>query len=84
VELVGVPRAHIRQAGGDLFATPYYFGAYLDVPAITVRADRVRAELGLELTPLDDGLRETFRWYEQQRRPRPDLSWEDRLLASIR
>ena len=40
------------------------------------------SELGLDLTPLEDGLRETYRWYQQQRRPQPDFSWEDRLLAS--
>ena len=44
--------------------------------------ERVRSELGLELTPLDDGLRETYLWYQRQRRPQPDFSWEDGLLAS--
>jgi 2'-hydroxyisoflavone reductase len=81
--LVHVPRADIQQAGGALFAPPFYFGVYLDVPPITVRVDRVRSELGLEPTPLEDGLRETFRWYQQQKRPQPDFSWEDRLLASV-
>lgn len=81
-ELVHVSRERIRQLAGGLFAPPYYFGAYLDVPPITVRADRVRSELGLELTPLEDGLRETFRWYERQARPRPNFTWEDRALAS--
>jgi nucleoside-diphosphate-sugar epimerase len=80
--LVHIPRERIRALGGGVLAPPYYFGAYLDVPPITVRPDRVRSELGLELTPLEDGLRETFRWYEQQQRPRPDFSWEDEVLAS--
>jgi hypothetical protein len=40
----------------------------------------VRVELGLELTSMEAGLRETFRWYEQQERPRPDFSWEDDVL----
>jgi 2'-hydroxyisoflavone reductase len=79
-DLVHVPRERIQALGGGLLAPPYYFGAYLDVPPITVRSDRVRAELGLELTPMEDGLRQTFRWYEQQQRPRPDFSWEDDLL----
>jgi 2'-hydroxyisoflavone reductase len=79
-DLVHVPRERIQSLGGGLLAPPYYFGAYLDVPPITVRSDRVRAELGLELTPMEDGLRQTFRWYEQQQRPRPDFSWEDDLL----
>jgi hypothetical protein len=57
---------------------------YLDVPPITVRNERAHADLGLDLTPFEDGLRETFRWYEQQQRPQPDFSWEDQLLASTR
>lgn len=81
-KLVHVPRERIQELGGGTFAPPYYFGAYLDIPPITVRADRVRAELGLELTPMEDGLRETFRWYERQERPKPDVSWEDEVLAS--
>ena len=80
--LVHVPRERIQQLGGGVLAPPYYFGVYLDVPPITVRGDRVRQELGLELVPLERGLRETFRWYEQQERPRPDFSWEDSVLAS--
>jgi nucleoside-diphosphate-sugar epimerase len=82
--VVHIPREVIQQAGGQLFATPFYFGVYLDIPPITARIDRVRSELGLELTPLEDGLRETYRWYEQQQRPQPDFSWEDRLLVAAR
>jgi 2'-hydroxyisoflavone reductase len=80
--LVHVPREQIQLAGGELFAPPLYFGVYLDLPPITVRSERVRKELGLELTPLEDGLRETYRWYQQQQRPRADFSWEDRLLVT--
>ena len=80
-DLVHVPRERIQQLGGGVLAPPYYFGVYLDVPPITVLAERVRSELGLEPTPLEHGLRETFHWYEQQQRPRPDFSWEDELLA---
>jgi 2'-hydroxyisoflavone reductase len=79
--VVPIPREHIERLGGLLYAPPYYFGAYLDIPSITVRADRVRSELGLDLTPLEDGLRETYRWYHEQRRPQPDWALEDRLLA---
>jgi 2'-hydroxyisoflavone reductase len=82
--LVHIPREQIQRHGGELFSPPYYFGVYLDIPPITVRTDRVRSELGLELTPLEDGLRETYRWYRQQQRPQPDFSWEDRLLALAR
>jgi hypothetical protein len=59
-----------------------YFGVYLDVPLSIARNDRVQEELGLELTPLEDGLRETYRWYREQKRPQPDFSWEDRLLSA--
>jgi NAD(P)-dependent dehydrogenase (short-subunit alcohol dehydrogenase family) len=80
--LVPVPRERLQELGGGLLTPPYYFGAYLDVPPITVLGDRVRQELGLELTPLERGLSETFRWYEQQQRPRPDFTWEDEALAT--
>lgn len=84
VELVHVPRAVIDQAGGQLLAPPFYFGAYLDVPAITVLPDRARNELGVQLRSLEDGMRETLQWYLGQPRPRPDFAWEDRLLAARR
>jgi hypothetical protein len=38
--------------------------------------------LGLELTPLEAGLKETFAWYRAQERPQPAVEWEDRMLAS--
>jgi 2'-hydroxyisoflavone reductase len=81
---VHIPREQIQQAGGQLFTPPYYFGVYLDIPPITARIDRARSELGLEFTPLEEGLQETYRWYEQQQRPQPDFSWEDRLLVAAR
>lgn len=83
-QLVHIPRQQIQRAGGALFAPPFYFGVYLDIPPITARIDRLRSELGLELTPLEDGLRETYQWYQQQERPQPDFSWEDRLLVAAR
>lgn len=82
-DVVPVPRERLQQLGGQLFRPPYYFGAYLDIPPITARSDRVRSELGLDLTSLEDGLRETYQWYLRQQRPRPDVSWEDTVLASL-
>ena len=82
--LVHIPRAKIQEAGGGLLTPPFYFGVYLDLPPIITRVDRVRSELGLELTPLEHGLRDTYRWYQQQQRPVPDYSWEDQLLQSER
>lgn len=81
-EVVHVPRERITAAGGGLFAPPLYFGTYLDLPSLTMRAGRMRAELGLEPTPLEDGLRATFAWYRQQDRPVPDFTWEDALLEA--
>lgn len=81
VRMVRVSRERIAAAGGNAFAPPLYFGEFLDLPPLTVRTERVRAELGLELTPLEQGFKETFEWYQGQNRPRPDFSWEDRLIG---
>jgi 2'-hydroxyisoflavone reductase len=81
-KLAFVPREEILAAGGSLTTEPLYFGAYLDLPPIPMRVERVRQELGLELTPLEQGLRETFDWYMRQSHPAPDFSWEDRLVRS--
>jgi nucleoside-diphosphate-sugar epimerase len=80
--VVHIPREDIQRRGGQLFVPPNYFGVYLDIPPITVRGNRARSELGLQLTPLEPGLRETYRWYQQQQRPQPDFSWEDNLLSA--
>ena len=81
-QLVKVPREKIHAAGGQLAAPPFYFGAYLDLPPLTVTVDRVRTELQLELRDLEQGMRDTFDWYREQKRPQPDFSWEDQLLAA--
>jgi 2'-hydroxyisoflavone reductase len=81
-QLVHVPRAHLLEQGGSNMAPPNYFGVYLDIPAITAHAARVSEQLGLTLTPLEDGLRETFAWYRQQPRTTRDCAWEDAVLAS--
>lgn len=83
VEVVHMPRETIAACGGGLMAPPLYFGAYLDIPPITVTNDRLRTDLGLELTPLEDGFAETYRWYASQSRPTPDFSWDDRALAAV-
>jgi nucleoside-diphosphate-sugar epimerase len=82
--LVHVPRTIIQQAGGQLMAPPLYFGAYLDIPAITVRSERVRSELGVELRSLEQGMRETFDWYQRQPKRAPDFPWDDKLLTTVR
>lgn len=82
-KLVNVPRQTIEAHKGGVMFPPLYFGAYLDVPPITVTNDRLQSDLALELTPLEDGLRETFAWYAQQTRPPADFSWEDRVIATV-
>lgn len=81
--LVPVPRETLLAAGGGLMEPPLYFGAYLDVPPLTVRTERLRTELGVQPRPLDEGLRETFEWYQRQARPEPDFTWEDEMLAGV-
>lgn len=80
--LVHVPRELISAAGGGVMAPPLYFGAYLDIPPISMHVERVRADLGLQLTPLDEGLGETYRWYVAQQRAQPDYRWEDDVIAA--
>ena len=80
VQVVHVPRARIQQMGGSLMAPPNYFGVFLDIPAITADSARVTEQLGLALTPLEDGMRETYAWYVQQPRVARDYAWEDGLL----
>jgi 2'-hydroxyisoflavone reductase len=78
---VHVPRNLIEKMGGNAYGPPMYFGVYLDIPPITVRNERVQSELGFELRSLEDGMRETYEWYLQQKRPKPDYTWEDNLIA---
>jgi nucleoside-diphosphate-sugar epimerase len=81
--LVFAPRERLLELGGGLARPPYYFGAYLDLHSLTTRPDRARSELGLELTPLEDGFRDAYRWYRQQERAKPDYSWEDKTLVAL-
>ena len=79
-QTVHVPRARIQELGGSLMAPPNYFGVFLDIPAITVDSARVTEQLGLALTPLEEGMRETYAWYAEQPRVVRDYAWEDALL----
>ena len=81
-QVVHVPRARIQQLGGSLMQAPNYFGVYLDIPAITANAAQVTEQLGLALTPLEDGMRETYAWYAQQAPVARDYTWEDALLRA--
>lgn len=79
--VVQVPRARIARHGGSLMQPPNYFGVYLDVPAITADSGRVAKQLGLTLTPLEDGMRETYAWHQAQPRVARDYRWEEALLS---
>ena len=81
-DLVHIRREQIERLGGQLFTPRLYSGVYLAIPLAMVRNDRARSELGLDLTPLEEGLRETYLWYRQEQRPRPDFSWEECLLTA--
>ena len=83
-DMVPVPRETLVAAGGQLMEPPLYFGAYLDVPPLTVSGEKVRDILGVELISLRAGMADTFAWYREQGRPAPDTRWEDEVLRSVR
>lgn len=81
--LVHVPRQRLLEMGGGLFAPPYYFAQYFDMPPITQSNARSRRDLGFEPTPFEEGLSQAFEWYRRQDRPAADYVWEDRVLAAV-
>ncbi|HYW50448.1 MAG TPA: NAD-dependent epimerase/dehydratase family protein [Gemmatimonadaceae bacterium] len=81
VQVVHVPRTRLQALGGGVMAPPHYFGVYLDIPPITVESARVTAQLGLTLTTLEDGMRDTYAWHAQRPSVARDYSWEDTVLA---
>jgi 2'-hydroxyisoflavone reductase len=83
--LVRVPRDIIAQAGGNAMEEPYYFGEYFDVPPITENIGKVTRVLKMKLTPFDVGLKETYRWYMRNHKPRTaGFEFDDRVLAMAR
>ena len=83
--LLRVPRDTIQQAGGNVMEEPYYFGEYLDVPPITENIGKVTRVLKMKLTPFDVGLKETYRWYTRNHRPRTQgFDFDDKVLAMAR
>jgi 2'-hydroxyisoflavone reductase len=80
--LVRVPRDVIGQAGGNAMDEPYYFGEYMDLPPITENVGKVTRMLKMKLTPFETGLKETYRWYTRNHRPRTaGFEFDDRVLA---
>jgi nucleoside-diphosphate-sugar epimerase len=83
--LVRVPRDIIAQAGGNAMAEPFYFGEYYDVPPITEYVGKVTRLLKMRLTPFETGLKETYRWYTRNHKPRTaGFEFDDRLLGMVR
>ncbi|MCU0226512.1 MAG: NAD-dependent epimerase/dehydratase family protein [Bryobacterales bacterium] len=78
-----VPREIIEREGGNFMADPLYFGVYFDIPPITMSIGKAVEQLHFEPTPFQDGLRQTFEWYQQSglRQTNLDCSFEDRLIA---
>ncbi len=80
--LVRVPRDVIAQAGGNAMEEPFYFGEYYDLPPITEYIGKVTRLLKMKLTPLEVGLKETWRWYTRNHKPRTaGFEFDDKLLA---
>lgn len=83
--LVRVPRDTIVQAGGNPMQEPYYFGEYLDIPPITENIGKVTRMLKMKLTPTDAGLRDTYRWYTRNHKPRTaGFEFDDKLMGMAR
>jgi len=80
--LVRVPRDAIAQAGGNAMEPPLYFGEYFDLPPITENIGKVTRVLKMKLTPIEVGLKETYRWYLRNHKPRTaGFEFDDKLLA---
>ncbi len=80
--LVRVPRDFIAQAGGNAMDEPYYFGEYFDLPPITENIGKVTRVLKVKMTPLETGLKETYKWYVRNHKPRTaGFEFDDRILA---
>ena len=82
-QLVNVPRVAIERAGGNVYTDPMYFGQYLDIAPITMQVHRLRRILGVKPTTLAEGLRTTYQWYTKQKAKKPDVAFEDSMLAQL-
>ncbi len=83
-DLRNVSRETIHKLGGSVFAPPYYFGQYFDMPSITMDVSRARRELGFAAGSMADGLRRAWRWYRRaEARALPDFSFDDLALRAM-
>lgn len=83
-KLAPVSRERIQAAGGAVIGDNLYFGEILDVFPITEIVEKAPRLLGVEPTPFEEALRETYAWYTSQPRRRVDYRFEDQLLAGAR
>src|SRR5689334_20017632 len=80
--LVRVPRELIAQAGGNAMEEPFYFGEYYDLQPITENIGKVTRVLKMKLTPFETALKETYKWYTRNHKPRTaTFEFDDKLLA---
>lgn len=80
--LARIPRDVIQQNGGSVMEEPYYFGEYFDLAPITMNIGKVTRVLKMKLTPFDVGLKETYRWYTRNHKPRTaGFEFDDKLLS---
>jgi nucleoside-diphosphate-sugar epimerase len=80
--IVRVPRDIIAAAGGNAMQEPFYFGEYFDLPPITENIGKVTRLLKMKLTPFDVGLKETYRWYTRNHKPRSGrFDFDDKILS---
>lgn len=83
--LVRVPRDLIQQAGGSAMEEPYYFGEYFDLPPITMNIGKVTRVLKMKLTPFETGLKDTYKWYTRNHKPRTaGFEFDDKVLALVK
>ncbi len=83
--LARVPRDVIAQAGGNVMEEPFYFGEYYDLPPITENIGKVTRMLKMKLTPFETGLKETYKWYLRNQKPRTaTFEFDDKLLSMVR
>ena len=82
INVVKAPRDRIIEAGGNPLGDPMYFGQQFDLPPITEAIGKLKRVLKLAPTPLDTGLRETYLWYQRNKKPgRLNTDFEDKLIA---
>src|SRR6266481_850501 len=83
--LARIPRDLIVQAGGNPMEEPYYFGVFFDVTPTTENIGKVTRMLKMKLTPFEAGLKETYRWYTRNHKPRTaGFEFDDKALGLAR